>query len=165
MGTVEAIVSDNVISEFKLNVVKREGSTLGDFSSALEQAMQLWISTQPGNEQSPDLKNATVSDDLIQEFKLLVRKRIGNSVGDFSSAISVAMQLWIKNDEVEEIKQSVLKIISSVHFSDETKPFVDALKSKGKAAIPALNEIVRSGNLHSDEEEYVGNAIKEIMEG
>ncbi len=51
MGTVEAIVSDNVISEFKLNVVKREGSTLGDFSSALEQAMQLWIGTQPGNEQ------------------------------------------------------------------------------------------------------------------
>ena len=52
-----------------------------------------------------------------------------------------------------------------MHFSDETKPFVDALKSKGKAAIPALNEIVRSGNLHSDEEEYIGNAIKEIMEG
>jgi hypothetical protein len=163
MGTVEAIVSDNVISEFKLNVVKREGSTLGDFSSAVEQAMQLWISTQPGNEQSPDLKNATVSDDLIQEFKLLVRKRIGNSLDDFSGAISVAMQLWIKNDEVEEIKQSVL--ISSVHFSDETKPLVDALKLKGKAAIPALNEIVRSGNLHSDEEEYIGNAIKEIMEG
>ena len=73
------------------------------------------------------------------------------------------MQLWIKNDEVEEIKQSVLKIISSAHFADETKPLIDALKSKGKAAIPALNEIVRSGRLHGDEEEYVGNAIKEIM--
>ena len=111
MGIVEAIVSDNLISEFKLNVVKREGSTLGAFSSAVEQAMQLWI----------------------------------------------------KNDEVEEIKQSVLKIITSAHFADETKPLIDALKSKGKDAIPALNEIVRSGRLHSDEEEYVGNAIKEIM--
>ncbi len=163
MGTVEAIVSDNVISEFKLNVVKREGDTLGDFSSAVEQALQLWIKTQSGNEQSADLKNATVSDDIIQEFKLQVRKRIGDRLGDFSSAISEAMQLWVKNDEVEEIKQSVLKIISSAHFADETKPLIDALKSKGKAAIPALNEIVRSGHLHGDEEEYVGNAIKEIM--
>lgn len=50
MGTVEAIISDNVISEFKLNIVKREGGTLGDFSSAVEQAMQLWINTQPANE-------------------------------------------------------------------------------------------------------------------
>jgi hypothetical protein len=41
MGTVEAIISDNVISEFKQNVVKRKGDTLGDFSSALEQAMQI----------------------------------------------------------------------------------------------------------------------------
>ena len=104
MGTVEAIVSDNVISEFKLNVVKKEGSTLGDFSSAVEQAMQLWIKTQPGNEQSADLKNAAVSDEIIQEFKLQVRKRIGDKLGDFSSAVSEAMQLWIKNDEVEEIK-------------------------------------------------------------
>jgi hypothetical protein len=92
MGTVEAVVSDNVISEFKLNVVKREGDTLGDFSSAVEQAMQLWIKTQSGNEQSIDLKNATVSDDIIQEFKLQVRKRIGDKLGDFSSAISEAMQ-------------------------------------------------------------------------
>ena len=56
-----AIVSDNVISEFKLNLVKREGSALGDFSSAVEQAMQLWIYTQPGNEQSAD------SDDTSKE--------------------------------------------------------------------------------------------------
>jgi hypothetical protein len=164
MGTVEAIVSDNVIPEFKLNVVKRDGSTLGDFSAAVEQAMQLWINAQPGNEQSADLKNATVSDDIIQEFKLQIRKRIGDRLGDLSSAVSKATQPWIKNDEVEEIKQSVLKIISSAHFADETKPLIDALKSKGKAAIPALNEIVRSDRLHSDEEEYVGNAIKEIME-
>ena len=76
------------------------------------------------------------------------------------SAISEAMQLWIKNDEVEEIKQSVLKIISSAHFADETIPLIDALKSKGKAAIPALNEIVKSGSLHGDEEEYVGTQSK-----
>jgi hypothetical protein len=36
--------------------VKREGDTLGDFSSAAELSMQLWIKTQPGNEQSADLK-------------------------------------------------------------------------------------------------------------
>lgn len=87
---------------------------------------------------SNQLKNATVSDDIIQEFKLQVRKRIGDRLGDFSSAISEAMQLWVKNDEVEEIKQSVLKIISSAHFADETKPLIDALKSKGKAAIPRV---------------------------
>ena len=129
----------------------------------MEQAIQLWIKSQPGNEQSADLKNATVSDDIIQEFKLQVRKRIGDRLGDLSSAVSEAMQLWIKNDEVEEIKQSVLKIISSAHFADETKPLIDALKSKGKAAISALNEIVRSGRLHGDEEECVGNPIKEII--
>lgn len=51
MGTVEAVVSDNVISEFKLNVAKKIGDNLGDFSSAIEQAMELWIRIQPGNEQ------------------------------------------------------------------------------------------------------------------
>jgi hypothetical protein len=39
--------------------------------------------------------------------------------------VEQAMHLWIKNDEVEEIKQSVLKIISSAHFADETKPLID----------------------------------------
>lgn len=43
MGTVEAIISDNVISEFKQNVVKRKGDTLGDFSSALEHAYKGYI--------------------------------------------------------------------------------------------------------------------------
>jgi hypothetical protein len=65
MGTVEAIISDNVISEFKQNVVKRKGDTLGDFSSALEQAMQLWIKSEPGKDQAADLKNAIVPEDVV----------------------------------------------------------------------------------------------------
>lgn len=93
MGTVEAVVSDNVIFEFKLNVARRIGDNLGDFSSAIEQAMELWIRNQPDNEQSPDLKNATVSDEVILEFKLQVEKRIGDRLGDFSSALEQAMQL------------------------------------------------------------------------
>jgi hypothetical protein len=56
MGKVQAGVSDNVISEFKLNVVKREGDRLGDFSSAVELGTQLWTKTQPGNEQSSKKK-------------------------------------------------------------------------------------------------------------
>jgi hypothetical protein len=158
------VVSDNVISEFKLNVAKSIDDNLGDFSSAIEQAMELWIRNQSGSEQSADLKNATVSDTVILEFKLQVKKRIGDRLGDFLSALEQAMQLWNKNDEIEEIKKSVLKIISSAHFSDEIKPLIDALKSKGKAALPGLNEILRSDRLHMDEERYIGNAIKEITE-
>lgn len=74
------------------------------------------------------------------------------------------MQPWNKNDEIEELKKSVLKINSSAHFSDETKPLIDVLKSKGKAALPALKEILRTDRLHIDEWRYIGNAIKEITE-
>ncbi|HEX9318734.1 MAG TPA: hypothetical protein VF884_07340 [Nitrososphaeraceae archaeon] len=104
MGTVEAVVSDNVISEFKQNVVRRKGDTLGDFSSAIEQAMQLWIRSEPGKDQSADLKNAAVPEEGILEFKLQVRKRLGDKIDDFSRSIAEAMQFWIKNDEIEEIK-------------------------------------------------------------
>ncbi len=54
-------------------------------------------------------------------------------------------------------------MLSSAHFLSEIKPLIDALKSKGKAAILALNEILKADFIHSDEEEYVGNAIKEIL--
>jgi hypothetical protein len=163
MGTVEAIISDNVISEFKQNVVKRKGDTLGDFSSALEQAMQLWIKSEPGKDQAADLKNAIVPEDVVLEFKLQVRKRVGDKLDDFSKAIAEAMQFWSKNDEIEEIKKSLLKMLTSAHFSNETEPLIDALKLKGKAAIPALNELLKADFVHSDEEEYIGNAIKEIF--
>jgi hypothetical protein len=91
MGTVEAVISYNVISKFKQNVVKRKGDTLGDFSSALEQAMQLWIKSEPGKDQAADLKNAIVPEDVVLEFKLHVRKRVGDKVDDFSKAIADAI--------------------------------------------------------------------------
>jgi hypothetical protein len=37
-----------------------------------------------------------------------------------------------------------------LHFSNETKPLIDALKLKGKAAIPTLNEILKADFAHSD---------------
>jgi hypothetical protein len=49
-----------VISEFKQ---KRKEDTLGDFSSALEQAMQPWIKSEPGKDQTADLKNAVVPEE------------------------------------------------------------------------------------------------------
>ncbi len=92
MGTVEAVISDNVISEFKQNVVKRKGDTLGDFSSAMEQAMQLWIKSEPGKDQTADLKNAVVPEEVISEFKLQVKKKLGDRLDDFSRAVAEAMQ-------------------------------------------------------------------------
>lgn len=109
------------------------------------------------------MKNAIVPDEVILEFKLQDRKRLGERLDDFSKAIAEAMQFWSKNDEIEEIKNSLLEMLSSAHFSNETEPLIDALKIKGKAARPALNEILKADFVHSDEEEYIGNAIKEIL--
>jgi len=43
MGRIDAVVSDNVVEEFRLVIVKRLGGKKGDFSKALEEAMKMWI--------------------------------------------------------------------------------------------------------------------------
>lgn len=43
MGRIDAIIEDNIIRDFRLEVVKRKGGKKGDFSIALKEAMNLWI--------------------------------------------------------------------------------------------------------------------------
>jgi ribbon-helix-helix protein len=43
MARIDAVVSDDLVTQFKMMMVKRLGGKKGDFSKALEQAMKLWI--------------------------------------------------------------------------------------------------------------------------
>jgi hypothetical protein len=43
MGRIDAIIDDDVIKKFRLEIVKRKGGKKGDFSIALKEAMNLWI--------------------------------------------------------------------------------------------------------------------------
>ena len=43
MGRIDAVISDNVIEEFKIAMIKRLGGKKGDLSKALEEAMKMWI--------------------------------------------------------------------------------------------------------------------------
>lgn len=43
MGRIDAVISDKTVEDFRIAIVKRLGGKKGDFSKALEEAMQLWL--------------------------------------------------------------------------------------------------------------------------
>jgi hypothetical protein len=45
----DAIIDNNVITEFKIAIINRLGGKKGDFSKALEEAMELWIKSEETN--------------------------------------------------------------------------------------------------------------------
>jgi hypothetical protein len=58
--------------------------------------MQPWIKSEPGKDQTADLKNAVVPEEVNLEFKLQVIKRQGDRLNDFSKAIVVPSSKMMK---------------------------------------------------------------------
>lgn len=104
--------------------------------------------------------DAIIDDNVIQDFKVAIIRRKGGKKGDFSKSLEEAMNLWIKSDIIEKLKDSIGNSISN---GQDDKDLIDALKSQGQAAMPALIEI-RDNQINSEKKSYTAKAIKELSQ-
>ena len=104
--------------------------------------------------------DAIIDDNVIRDFRLAVVKRKGGKKGDLSIAVKEAMEMWIKSDIIRELKDS---ISNSINSGPDYKDMVDALKSHGQMALPALIEI-KDNQINQDNIRYLSKAIKQLSE-
>ena len=73
MGRIDAVIDDNIIRDFKIEVVKRKGGKKGDFSIALKEAMDMWIKSAVIKQLKDSISNSIGSgrdyDDMVDALK------------------------------------------------------------------------------------------------
>jgi hypothetical protein len=69
------------------------------------------------------------------------------------------MQLWIKNDALENIKKKAMnENVTTVEF----KNLVDTMKSQGKASMYSLSQLLHKPRLTIVEMQYVNKTLREL---
>lgn len=69
------------------------------------------------------------------------------------------MQLWIKNDALENIKKKAMnENVTRVEFKD----LVDTLKSQGKVSMYSLSQLLYKPKLSTVEMQYVNETLREL---
>lgn len=102
--------------------------------------------------------DAIVNDEMATNFKVEVIRRLGGKKGDFSRALGIAMENWIKVDLIDKLKESIKNSISD---PEVTINLVQALKAQGPSALPALIDV--SGDvLDPSVSKEISIAIKEV---
>jgi len=102
--------------------------------------------------------DAVINDELAQKFRMEITKKFGGRKGDLSKALEEAIDLWINQDAIENLKQ---KALSDDGIFKRKKVF-ETMKSLGRSSIPALSELVKSGKLLDTQEIVVLNIIQEL---
>lgn len=103
--------------------------------------------------------DAVISDSIIEEFRVAVVRRLGGKKGDFSKALEDAMDLWTKQDIINNLKN---------HIQDNTilvrdrKEAIGSLIKQGKSAIPALTELLSSDNMLTLDRQLINKGIQEL---
>lgn len=103
--------------------------------------------------------DAVISDELESEFRMEITKRLGGKKGDLQKAIQQAIELWIKGDVIEKLKQVVL---SGNIDSVQMKQLVDVLVTQGKASLPALTDILSVKSLTTKDTRYITRALHQV---
>lgn len=103
--------------------------------------------------------DAIIEDELHKKFRMEIAKRLGVKKGNLSIALEEAMELWIKNDVVQKLKQRLLD--GATLTEEESQNLVNALKKQGKPAMPALLEL--QGEIDDPRiSKYVSKAISDV---
>lgn len=103
--------------------------------------------------------DASVSDSIEEQFRMEAIKRFGARKGNLSRALEEAMDLWIKKDVLENLRQKA----SDPHITmQERNNIVDTIKTFGAVATVALSEILKQTTLESAEVEHITKTIKEL---
>jgi hypothetical protein len=103
--------------------------------------------------------DAIIDDNLIQDFKVAVIRRKGGKKGDFSKSLEEAMNLWIKNEEIERLSErGVQKGITMV----ERNKIIDTLFTYRKPAISGYMKMLESKEVLDAQKQQIYKNIQKI---
>ena len=102
--------------------------------------------------------DAVIDDSLEQNFRIEVVKRMGGRKGDISKALEEAMDLWIRNNVIENLKEATLKEKSELRKQDN----IQAMKAQGKAALPALTDLLKSDKISGQQKVTINGIVREF---
>jgi hypothetical protein len=103
--------------------------------------------------------DAIINDTIEEQFRMEAIKRFGARKGNLSKALEEAMDLWVKKDALENLKE---KAISEHTLMKDRKTIVDSMKSYGMPATVALSEMMRHPMLVSDDIQYITKTINQL---
>ena len=109
--------------------------------------------------QSMGRLDAIINDTIEEQFRMEAIKRFGARKGNLSKALEEAMDLWVKKDTLENLKQ---KIMSPETTFKDKKKIVDTMKSSGISAASYLSECLKNPLLLTDEISYITKTIQEL---
>ena len=102
--------------------------------------------------------DAIIDDNVISEFKIAIIKRLGGKKGDFSKALEQAMELWCKQDVLNNLKEAGMKASTITEMLDTVK----TIKTYGKVGIFALSELLKKDGLSVTENKRINSVIREL---
>jgi hypothetical protein len=102
--------------------------------------------------------DAIIDDSLEQNFRIEVVKRMGGRKGDISKALEEAMDLWIRNNVIENLKEATLHEKSDVVKGDNIR----TMKGQGKAAVHALSELLKSDKISGQQKITINGIIRDF---
>lgn len=102
--------------------------------------------------------DVVLDDDIEKELRMQVVKRFGGRKGGLSKALEQAIELWIKNDIIEDLKKN---IINEDTIPSQQEDMINTLRFQGKSAIPALVDLLQYDLLPSTKE-LLNRHIREL---
>jgi len=104
--------------------------------------------------------DVTITNELEDEFRIEIIKRYGGKKGTLSRAITEAIQIWMRIDEVDMVGKTAMNLNLS---PGEREKATKILGKCGKAAIPVLYKIANSKKFRSEQREQALAEIESIM--
>jgi hypothetical protein len=106
MARVDAIISDDLEREFRIQVTRRFGCRKGDLSKALEEAMQIWIKSDI----IENIKKKVMNDVLSSEFRNLIDTMKSQGKGSVYALSELLHKPNITSVEMQQINKAIREL-------------------------------------------------------
>lgn len=100
-------------------------------------------------------------DELEHKLRMEVGKRMGAKRGNFTEAIKEAIDMWLKQEEVERLAERAIQKGISI---SEKNNIINTLFTYRKAAIPAYMKMIESKQVLDSEKQQIYDNIQKINE-
>jgi hypothetical protein len=98
-------------------------------------------------------------DELEHKLRMEVGKRMGAKRGNFTEAIKEAIDIWIKQEEVEALSERGIQKGITISERDN---IINTLFTYRKAAIPSYMKMVKSKEVLNEQKQQIYENIQKI---
>jgi Arc/MetJ-type ribon-helix-helix transcriptional regulator len=100
-------------------------------------------------------------DELEHKLRMEVGKRMGAKRGNLTEAIKEAIDLWLKQEEVDRLAERAIQKGISI---SEKNNIINTLFTYHHAAIPAYVKMIESKTILDEERQQIYDNIQKINE-